>query len=160
MVMVKSQAQGDRRVIDRQLFGRRASDHGSLDQLLLGTVDIVCTWLGGNAIAAADLPDLVARTYAALATQSGNAADAPAAAPVAAAIPPVADDKVVCLECGRTMRSLRHHLNIAHQLDVKTYREKWHLPADHPMVAPEYARSRAVIARGIGLGQKKPARKG
>jgi predicted transcriptional regulator len=65
----------------------------------------------------------------------------------------VTPDHVVCLEDGMTFRSLRPHLVSAHGLTPETYRQKWGLAPDHPIVAPNYSRDRALVAKKIGLGK-------
>lgn len=65
----------------------------------------------------------------------------------------VTPDHVVCLEDGMTFRSLRPHLVSAHGLTPEAYRQKWGLAPDHPIVAPNYSRDRALVAKKIGLGK-------
>ena len=65
----------------------------------------------------------------------------------------VTPDHVVCLEDGMTFRSLRPHLVSAHGLTPEAYRHKWGLAPDHPIVAPNYSRDRAAVAKKIGLGK-------
>ena len=80
-------------------------------------------------------------------------------APVEAPVPAVpieesvTPDHVVCLEDGMTFRSLRPHLVSAHGLTPEAYRKKWGLAPDHPIVAPNYSRDRALVAKKIGLGK-------
>lgn len=64
----------------------------------------------------------------------------------------VTDAYVVCLECGAQMKTLRRHLMSAHNLDEKSYRERWSLSKEHPIVAPSYTRRRQQVAKDIGLG--------
>jgi predicted transcriptional regulator len=72
------------------------------------------------------------------------------AVPIEESITP---DYVVCLEDGMTFRSLRPHLVSAHGLTPEAYRKKWGLAHDHPIVAPNYSRDRALVAKKIGLGK-------
>jgi predicted transcriptional regulator len=65
----------------------------------------------------------------------------------------VTPDHVVCLECGMTFRSLRPHLVSAHSMTPDAYRQKWGLAPEHPIVAPNYSRDRALVAKKIGLGK-------
>ena len=62
-------------------------------------------------------------------------------------------DYLVCLEDGKKFKSLKRHLRTHYNLSPEQYREKWGLPADYPMVAPNYAETRSLLARRIGLGQ-------
>lgn len=78
------------------------------------------------------------------------------------AVPPkksVTNDHIVCLEDGRQFKSLKRHLRTDHDLSPEQYREKWHLAADYPMVAPAYAKARSALAISMGLGKKRRARK-
>ena len=64
----------------------------------------------------------------------------------------VMPDHIVCLEDGKKLKMLKRHLRTAYGLTPEQYREKWNLPADYPMVAPNYAKKRSSLARQIGLG--------
>ena len=66
---------------------------------------------------------------------------------------------IVCLECGKVGKTLKRHLSTAHGLAVKEYRARWKLPANYPMVAPNYAAQRSAMAKKIGLGRK-PRKRG
>jgi predicted transcriptional regulator len=67
----------------------------------------------------------------------------------------VTDDHIVCLEDGKKFKSLKRHLRTRYDMSPEEYREKWGLPADYPMVAPNYAQQRSDLARKMGLGQSK-----
>jgi predicted transcriptional regulator len=69
-------------------------------------------------------------------------------------------DYIVCLEDGKKLKMLKRHLRTAYGLTPEQYREKWGLPADYPMVAPNYAAQRSEFAKKIGLGRNAPAHKG
>ena len=66
-------------------------------------------------------------------------------------------DYIVCLEDGQKFKSLKRHLRTHYDLTPEEYREKWGLPADYPMVAPNYAKARSALAKQMGLGQKRAA---
>jgi predicted transcriptional regulator len=66
----------------------------------------------------------------------------------------VTADHVICLEDGKKFKTLKRHLRIAHDLSPQQYREKWELPADHPLVAPNYAAKRSVMAKKVDLGKR------
>ncbi|MGA0602810.1 MucR family transcriptional regulator [Caulobacter sp. KR2-114] len=80
--------------------------------------------------------------------------------PTAAALPTIplsvedtlTPDYLVCLEDGQRFRSLRRHLMAKHGMTPEQYRSKWSLPADYPMVAPNYAAERSAVALRSGLG--------
>ena len=82
-----------------------------------------------------------------------DAAPAEALVPAVPISESVTPDHVVCLEDGLTFRSLRPHLVSAHGLTPEAYRQKWGLGRDHPIVAPNYSRDRAAVAKKIGLGK-------
>lgn len=67
----------------------------------------------------------------------------------------VTDDFIICLEDGKKFKSLKRHLRTHYGLSPEEYREKWSLPYDYPMVAPNYAAARSELAKKMGLGQRK-----
>jgi predicted transcriptional regulator len=122
--------------------------------------DIVSAYVSNNSVPAADLPGLIHEVYNAL-TRVGSVV---AAAPVEAPKPAVAvkksvtNDFIICLEDGKQFKSLKRHLRTQYGLSPEEYREKWGLPADYPMVAPNYARARSNLAKQMGLGQQRRRR--
>jgi len=124
------------------------------------TATIVAAYVGNNTIAADDVPALIAQTHGALLRVSANAgpdslAEPRPAVPVESSITP---GYLVCLEDGRQFKSLKRHLRAQYNMSPEQYREKWGLPPDYPMVAPEYAHTRSQLARKMGLGQ--PGKRG
>jgi predicted transcriptional regulator len=92
--------------------------------------------------------------HRALVSQGGIAADAAANAEPAVAIKKsVGTEHIVCLDCGRKLKTLKRHLRADHDLSPADYRAKWGLPADYPMVAPNYSKARSAFAKQIGLGR-------
>ncbi len=137
------------------------SDHNEVEHLeLLGlTSAIVSSHVVKNAVSAADLPRLVEIVYATL-TGLGNApAEAPADELKPAVNPrrSVTPDYIICLEDGKKLKMLKRHLHTAFNLTPDQYRQRWNLPADYPMVAPNYATRRRELAMKIGLGRKRSA---
>ncbi|TIP87963.1 MAG: hypothetical protein E5X60_28810, partial [Mesorhizobium sp.] len=63
-------------------------------------------------------------------------------------------DYIICLEDGKKFKSLKRHIGVHYNLSPDEYRQKWNLPADYPMVAPNYAATRSAMAKSIGLGRK------
>ena len=128
---------------------------GSLVALTAG---IVSAYVSHNVIAAGELPGLINGVYIAL-TRLGANAPAPAGAdalrPAVAPKKSVFEDHIICLEDGKKFKSLKRHLRSQYNLSPVQYREKWGLPADYPMVAPNYARARSKLAREMGLGQQR-----
>ncbi|MBS0475756.1 MAG: MucR family transcriptional regulator [Proteobacteria bacterium] len=125
------------------------------EALLDHVADIVSAHVSNNAVAAADLPGLIQAVYASLAAL-GQAPE-PAVAELKPAVSvraSVKPDAVTCLECGEKMTMLKRHLSTEHDLTPAEYRTRWSLPADYPMVAPDYAAKRKELAVRIGLGRK------
>ena len=153
------------------------------DKAVAITAELISAYLKNSAVGADDIPqlaqhvpELIRRIHEAFAglpdpVSHGDhdhhhledvleaagllAKEAPGLAPTPAV--PIEDsvtpDHVVCLEDGMTFRSLRPHLVSAHGLTPEAYRQKWGLAPDHPIVAPNYSRDRAAVAKKIGLGK-------
>ncbi len=122
--------------------------------------DIVSAYVSNNSVPAADLPNLINEVYSALMRVGSGVPAAPAEAPKPA-IPvkkSVTNDFIVCLEDGKKFKSLKRHLRTQYGLSPEEYREKWGLPADYPMVAPNYAAARSNLAKQMGLGQQRRRR--
>jgi predicted transcriptional regulator len=103
------------------------------------------------------LPALIASVHRALCNTAGTAPE-PAPEPLKPAVNPkksVFPDYIVCLEDGKKFKSLKRHLRTHYDLSPEEYREKWALPADYPMVAPNYAAARSALAKKMGLGQQR-----
>jgi predicted transcriptional regulator len=127
------------------------------------TASIVSAYVGNNPVPAAELPALINQVHGALTRVSNGAA--PAAAEQQSAKPAVSVKKsmtaeyLVCLEDGKRFKSLKRHLRTQYGMTPEQYREKWGLPADYPMVAPNYAVARSQLAKQMGLGQQRKRRK-
>lgn len=122
------------------------------DRLTALTAQIVAAYVGNNTVPAVDVPGLIATVYQGLARIGhGNVADnrpEPAVSPKKSVFP----DYIICLEDGKKLKMLKRHLKTAYNLTPEQYRERWNLPIDYPMVAPNYARQRSKLAKQIGLG--------
>lgn len=131
------------------------------DTTLEMAADIVAAYVSNNNLPESELPELIAAVHRAVAQLTGAAAaPAPVAAPAekpAPAVPvrkSIHDDHLVCLEDGKSFKSLKRHLRTDHNLSPEDYRARWGLPADYPMVAPNYAAARSELAKKMGLGRK------
>jgi predicted transcriptional regulator len=125
------------------------------------TVDVVSAYVSNNSVSAGDLPGLINEVYLAL-TRVGSAPVALPAEPAKPAVNPkksITPDFIICLEDGKKFKSLKRHLNTMYGLSPEQYREKWGLPSDYPMVAPNYAEARSRLAKEMGLGQKRKGRR-
>lgn len=124
--------------------------------LLTLTADIVAAHVANNRVAAGDLTQLISNVHMALA---GLNAETPAApieqTPAVSVRSSIKADFIVCLEDGKKLKMLKRHLTTDHQLTPSEYRAKWNLPADYPMVAPNYSEARRGLAHKIGLGRKR-----
>jgi predicted transcriptional regulator len=138
------------------------SDPHDADLIELSS-EIVAAYVGHNALSPGDLPKLIGEVYSALKTLGSSPAVSEAEAPKPAVTVrrSVTADYLVCLEDGKKFKSLKRHLMTHHSLSPQQYREKWGLPSDYPMVAPNYSETRSSLAKSSGLGRKAPpARKG
>lgn len=124
--------------------------------LITLTSDIVAAHVSNNSVAVSDVSTLIQNVHAAL-----TALNQPVAAPEAKPEPAVSvrssikPDYIICLEDGKKLKMLKRHLMTHYQMTPDDYRAKWGLPADYPMVAPNYAEQRRSLAKKIGLGTKR-----
>jgi len=127
-----------------------------MDQELLIelTADIVSAHVSNNSVAVGDLPRLVGEVHQALAGLDASEAVEEAKEPVVSIRASKKPDHLICLECGKKQKTLKRHLNSAHGLTPDQYRTDYNLPADYPMVAPDYSKKRSEMAKDIGLGRK------
>ena len=134
-----------------------ATDNSNFIEL---AADIVSAYVSNNSVAASDLPNLIGDVHGALLRVSNGAQEAPVEAPKPA-VPvkkSVTPDFIICLEDGKKFKSLKRHLRTQYNMSPEEYREKWGLPADYPMVAPNYAAARSNLAKQMGLGQQRRRR--
>jgi predicted transcriptional regulator len=126
-------------------------------EMLKMAVTIVSAYVGNNPVPADQVPDVINTVYSSLnglAGGNGIGTSEPLkpAVPVRRSITP---DYLICLEDGKKLKMLKRHLRAVYGLSPEEYRAKWGLPADYPMVAPNYAKQRSAFAKQIGLGRKK-----
>ncbi|MBB4633750.1 MucR family transcriptional regulator [Sphingosinicella soli] len=120
------------------------------------TADIVSSHVTNNTVAVSDLPILIQNVYAALANLGGVVeAEKPRQEPAVSVRSSIKPDFITCLEDGKKLKMLKRHLMVHFNLTPDQYRAKWNLPADYPMVAPNYALQRQELAKKIGLGTKR-----
>jgi predicted transcriptional regulator len=125
------------------------------------TASIVSAYVSNNPLPTAEIPGLIGQVYAALKRVSGGQVAA-AAEPLKPAVPikrSVTAEFIVCLEDGLKFKSLKRHLRTRYNITPDQYREKWGLPPDYPMVAPNYAAARSQLAKQMGLGQQRRRRR-
>jgi predicted transcriptional regulator len=126
------------------------------DVLIELTADVVSAYVSNNPVPVGELPALIGQVHAALkGTVDNVSAEMPEA--LKPAIPirkSVTPDYIISLEDGKKFKSLKRHLSTHYGLTPDEYRAKWDLPADYPMVAPNYAAARSTLAKSMGLGRK------
>jgi predicted transcriptional regulator len=131
------------------------------DELLKLASDIVAAYVSNNPVPVSELPGMIKSVHATLGGISGTGSSEALtsqkpAVPVKRSITP---DYIVCLEDGKKLKMLKRYLRSNYKLSPEENRAKWGLPADYPMVAPNYAAQRSEFAKKIGLGRTSPATK-
>ena len=126
------------------------------NELLSLTADIVAAHVGHNRVTVSELAELIAKVHGALnglgqETVSSAATEQKPAVSIRSSVKP---DYIVCLEDGKKLTMLKRYLQTNYGMTPQQYRAKWKLPADYPMVAPNYAEKRRTLAKAIGLGRK------
>lgn len=123
--------------------------------------DIVSAYVSNNTIAPGELTQLMSDVHFALLRVAGMPAEglSEAPKPAIAVKKSVTPEYIVCLEDGKKFKSLKRHLRTQYNMSPEDYREKWGLPADYPMVAPNYAQARSQLAKKMGLGQQRRKRR-
>ena len=125
------------------------------------TAEIVAAYVSNNTVASADIPALISQVHTALLRVTNGETKPPSellkpAVPIKRSINP---DFIVCLDDGKKFKSLKRHLRTQYNMTPEQYRDKWSLPADYPMVAPNYAAARSQLAKQMGLGQQRRRRR-
>ncbi len=126
---------------------------GDADMLEL-TAQIVSAHVSNNSVASDALPGLIQDVFRTLSSVDREVIPVDKPQPAVSVRKSVFADHIVCLEDGKKLKMLKRHLKTAYDMTPEQYRERWGLPADYPMVAPDYARHRSALAKQIGLGTK------
>ncbi len=131
------------------------------DELIKFASDIVAAYVSNNPVPIAEIPGMIKSIHATLGGLAGTmpvelAANQKPAVPVKKSVTP---EYIICLEDGKKLKMLKRYLRSRYSLSPEEYRAKWGLPADYPMVAPNYAAQRSEFAKKIGLGRTAPAAK-
>ncbi len=137
----------------------RPAHAGAADVLAL-TARIVASHVANNAVDPVALPRLIHEVFRALSSVGQGAPAAVEKKPQIPAVPwkkSVFPDYIICLEDGKKLKMLKRHLKTAYDLSPEAYRERWGLPPDYPMVAPNYANHRSSLAKKSGLGKARGA---
>ena len=133
------------------------SETSDASELLRLTAQIAAAHVAHNPVAPDALPELIRSVHASLVGAGKPTEVAERPQPAVPARKSVFPDFIVCLEDGKKLKMLKRHLQTHYQLTPAQYREKWGLPHDYPMVAPNYAERRSALAKEIGLGRKPAA---
>ncbi len=118
------------------------------------TAQIVSAHVSNNSVSPDALPSLIQEVYRTLSGVGKETAEPERPQPAVPIRKSVFPEHIVCLEDGKKLKMLKRHLKTAYNMSPEQYRERWGLPPDYPMVAPNYARHRSSLAKKIGLGTK------
>jgi predicted transcriptional regulator len=130
------------------------------DEILRMVTEIVSAYVSKNPVAPGDLPVIIRNVHATLGGMgSGAEAVSSSRAPAVPVKKSVTPDYIVCLEDGKKLKMLKRYLRSRYKLSPDEYRQRWNLPPDYPMVAPNYAKRRSDFAKKIGLGKAAPSRR-
>ncbi|KXF77948.1 MucR family transcriptional regulator [Paramesorhizobium deserti] len=133
----------------------------STNEIIELTAGIITAYISNNSVPAGELPGLIAEIRASLSGRlPGSANEVEPSEKPAPAVPvkkSITPDFIICLEDGKKFKSLKRHLMAHYGLKPEDYRAKWDLPTDYPMVAPNYAAARSVLAKEMGFGRKAKA---
>ncbi len=127
-------------------------------ELLELAADIVSAYLFNNEVKAESLPSLIESVYASvegIANADADIETGPRPEPAVPIADSLTDDHLICLEDGQKFQSLKRHLRVKYNMTPEAYRQKWGLPRDYPMVAPNYAKRRSALAKKTGLGKSR-----
>jgi predicted transcriptional regulator len=134
------------------------------EELLRMTADVVAAYVSNNSLPTQQLGEVITAVYTSLRSLDGQPLETKAE-PLKPAVPirkSITPDYLICLEDGKKLKMLKRHLRSTYAMTPDDYRAKWGLPADYPMVAPNYAEQRSAFAKKIGLGRGagRPGRRG
>jgi predicted transcriptional regulator len=135
------------------------ADSAKPQDVLSLTAEIVAAHVSNNTVPLADLPALIQQVFQTLSAIGNGEAQPPRPEPAVPIKKSVMPDYIVCLEDGKKLKMLKRHLKTAYNMTPEKYRERWGLPSDYPMVAPNYAKQRSQLARELGLGTKTKRRR-
>src|SRR5579863_3161126 len=138
-----------------QVMAEQTPNRVADEELLRMTADVVSAYVSNNMLPTAQLSEVISAVYLSLRGLDGKGGDAKGE-PLKPAVPirkSITPDYLICLEDGKKLKMLKRHLRSTYNMTPDDYRQKWSLPADYPMVAPNYAQQRSAFAKKIGLGR-------
>jgi predicted transcriptional regulator len=124
------------------------------ETLITLTSDIVAAHVSNNSVSVDEVPTLIQKVYGALAGLGAAPVVEEKREPAVSIRASIKHDHIICLEDGKKMKMLKRHLRTDHGMTPEEYRQRWNLPADYPMAAPNYSERRRELAKQIGLGRK------
>jgi len=130
------------------------AEHPANANVLGLTAQIVSAHVSNNSVSPDALPSLIQEVYRTLAGVGRDAGEPERPQPAVPVKKSVFADYIICLEDGKKLKMLKRHLKTAYNMTPEQYRDRWGLPPDYPMVAPNYAKHRSSLAKKIGLGTK------
>lgn len=130
------------------------ADDVSKTELIEMTTKLVSSFVSNNPISPGDLPGLMASVHSTILQLDSPATQLDRPAPAVPIDKSVTKNHIICLEDGKKLKMLKRYIRTRFNLNPDEYRARWGLPADYPMVAPEYAKRRSKFAKEIGLGRK------
>ncbi len=130
------------------------SDQENQSEFLELMTEIVAAHVSNNALPVAELPQLIQDVYKTLLTVGSGQSSSERLQPAVSIKKSIMPDYIICLEDGKKFKMLKRYLKTAYNMTPEEYREKWSLPRDYPMVAPNYGKHRSSLAKKIGLGTK------
>ncbi len=132
------------------------TQHSKFEMLEL-TATIVAAYVGNHSVPQTEMSGLIRQVFTALTAATTDVRELPREElrPAVTVKRSISPDYIVCLEDGKKFKSLKRHLRSHYNLSPEEYREKWGLPHDYPMVAPNYAEARSQLAKKMGLGKSR-----
>jgi predicted transcriptional regulator len=124
------------------------------EEVLRMTASVVSAYVGNNNLQPTQIPDVIRTVYGSLTSLHAAGAGRELPKPAVPVRRSVTPDYIICLEDGRKLKMLKRHLRTTYNMTIEDYRQKWGLPIDYPVVAPNYARQRSAFAKRIGLGRR------
>jgi predicted transcriptional regulator len=146
---------------ERRMSNVNERDVMNSDELLKFASDIVAAYVSNNAVPVSEIAGIIRSVHATLGGLStGTPAEIVSSSKPAVSVKKsITPEYIICLEDGKKLKMLKRYLRSRYDLSPEQYRAKWGLPADYPMVAPNYAAQRSEFAKKIGLGRTAPATK-
>ncbi len=136
-------------------MSEKTQENVSQEDVLRMTTEVVAAYVGKKMLPTSQISEVIGAVHKSLSALHGGgelqAEPANPAVPIRRSVKP---DFIVCLEDGKKLKMLKRHLRTAYNMTPDEYRAKWGLPADYPMVAPNYSKQRSELAKKIGLGRR------